>query len=149
MAPTTASATTPASVLVMPYSVCDSSLSLVEATHVFLSHPYAGPDLTLSPVHNKDVQRVDAERARWTDERWEHERWKWREIERRAVSCVVRAGQTRSIQVRRFYAPGTREAELAQQFGDPVATTPGRNSGTGSSQPFPCHLVRTWHREAG
>ncbi|KAI9217181.1 hypothetical protein BC828DRAFT_391827 [Blastocladiella britannica] len=159
--------TTPAPALVMPYSVCDASLSLTEATHVILSHPYAGIDQSLTqapPNPFNDCDQTEFGRGNWSEERWEYERLKWREVERRAVSCIVRrallffslfscpvlgvlthlplkiAGQTCSVQVIRLYAAGTREAVLAQQFGNPLATAPG-SGGHGRCGPGPTPSV--------
>ncbi|KAI9224001.1 hypothetical protein BC828DRAFT_395597 [Blastocladiella britannica] len=118
--------TAPALVLIMPYSACDYSLELTEATHVVLSHPYVGPDTAVKyegyapgcRLNNKEWG--DAKRAEWSNERWRVERLKWREIERLAVGRVVLAGQANSVQVTRFYAAHTREAEIAMGYGDPL-----------------------------
>ncbi|KAI9224501.1 hypothetical protein BC828DRAFT_373364 [Blastocladiella britannica] len=118
--------TRPVSVLILPYSVCDASLSLTEATHVIMSHPYAGPDVAVKSMtfkagqSNTGMDWLDADRGTWSEERWDLEREKWREIERRAVACIVQPGQSRSVQVTRVYAAFTREANLATEFGNPM-----------------------------
>ncbi|KAI9220934.1 hypothetical protein BC828DRAFT_382337 [Blastocladiella britannica] len=80
----------------MPFSLCDASLDLTEATHVILAHPYMGPDTaakygSFPPSYRpKEKEWADAKRAGWSGEQWRVERLKWREVERRAVACIVR-----------------------------------------------------------
>ncbi|KAI9216732.1 hypothetical protein BC828DRAFT_392897 [Blastocladiella britannica] len=133
----------------MPYSVCDSSLNLVEATHVIMSHPYVGIDKSLTRATPKDTANRDEKefgRGNWSEERWEYERLKWREVERRAVSCIVRPGQARSVQVIRLYAAGTREAMLAQQFGNPLMTAPSSGIMAAVDQDWRNRFPEDWSR---
>ncbi|KAI9223215.1 hypothetical protein BC828DRAFT_277082 [Blastocladiella britannica] len=115
------------SVLVMPYSMCEPSLNLVEASHIVKAHPYAGADLAMDWIISTS-ENSSLGRAHWSEERWAYEHLKWREIEHRAMACVVRPGQTRSVQVVRFYAADTLEAWFAKQFGDPMSNSayPGK-----------------------
>ncbi|KAI9220598.1 hypothetical protein BC828DRAFT_405672 [Blastocladiella britannica] len=110
----------------MPFSLCDAYLDLTEAIHVILSHPYVGPDTAVKcgsfpPSYRpKEIEWADAKRAGWSCEQWRVERLKWREVECRAVACIVQDGQTRSVQVTRVYAAHTREAEIAFSYGNPL-----------------------------
>ncbi|KAI9221848.1 hypothetical protein BC828DRAFT_404550 [Blastocladiella britannica] len=139
--------TTPVPVLVMPYSVCSATLSLVEATHVIMSHPYTGIDqsLTLATPRNPDNRvPTDFGCGNWKKERWEYERLKWSGVPCRALSDVP--GQTRSVQVIRLYAVGTRESALAQQFGDPLATAPGSGVMAAVDQDRRNRFEKDWSR---